>query len=262
VTLGAAWTLGALVGVGLLTKVSTLFLAGLVPVGIVGAAWIARTSVRRIAFTLAAFAVPLVLIAGVWAARNIGVYGFPDVFGLRAHDAVVVGQPRTAEAVAALGVGGYARALLTTTFQSFWGQFGWMELALPTWAYAAIGAFLAFGAAGAVIALRVNLPDPDANGRARTRLAWGLLGLTVTLALAQYAYYNLTFQQFQGRYIYPGLIPLALFVVYGIDTLWRLAARRIGVGGVLASHGAAGIVLWLAALNAFILWRVIPGLTV
>jgi len=276
---GAAWTLGALVGVGLLTKVTTLFLVGLVPVGLIGA-WLIRrrdgARVESLLRALFAFAIPIGLIGGVWWARNIGVYGFPDIFGLRAHDVVVVGQPRTSDAIAALGVGGYVRALVTTTFQSFWGQFGWMELALPTWAYAAIGAFLAAAGVGWLTGMRggfgtpgLGTPNPcdrvletpvTADDRARRRLAWGLTGLTLILALAQFAYYNTSFQQFQGRYIYPGLIPFALFVIVGIDALWRWGAHRLHIDGVIATTGSAAIVLWLAALNLFVLWRVIPGL--
>jgi len=107
---------------------------------------------------------------------------------------------------------------------------------------------------------RVLETPVTADDRARRRLAWGLTGLTLILALAQFAYYNTSFQQFQGRYIYPGLIPFALFVIVGIDALWRWGAHRLHIDGVIATTGSAAIVLWLAALNLFVLWRVIPGL--
>ncbi len=249
------WALGALVGIGLLTKLSALFLAGLVPLMLVAAWWVRRGTLRQITVTLAAFAIPAALIGGVWVTRNIAVYGFPDVFGLGAHDRVVVGQPRTGDAIAMLGAGEYARQLVTTTFHSFWGKFGWMELTLPTWAYTAIGGLVGAGALGCLIGLR----RPDGTWRA---LAWAALGMTIILALAQYGYYNLEFQQFQGRYIYPALIPLALLIAAGVDALWRAALRLTRIDAPIAAWGAAvGVALMLGGLSAFALWRVIPGLT-
>ncbi|MCK6580718.1 MAG: glycosyltransferase family 39 protein [Anaerolineae bacterium] len=246
------WLLGVLVGIGLLTKVSTLFLVGLIPLAILFRQ--GRGGGRRRIFTaLALFAVPALLLGGVWWMRNFGVYGFPDLFGLRAHDAVVIGQPRTAELIAQVGIGETLRQIATTTFQSFWGQFGWMELALPAWTYGLIGAFLALALIG-LLALVPRRGRAWAQTPRETALAWAGMGAALLLALAQFAYYNLTFQQFQGRYLYPGLIPLALFAAAGIDALrGRLTARA----PIWLTPALIG---WLAALTLFLLWRVVPGL--
>ncbi|MBE2267039.1 MAG: glycosyltransferase family 39 protein, partial [Anaerolinea sp.] len=91
------WTLGVFVGIGLLTKMNTIFLVGLVPLILLLHWWL--TTDRRIAVLmrrLIAFAVPALILGGLWWLRNVGVYGFPDLFGLGQHDAVVVGQLRTA----------------------------------------------------------------------------------------------------------------------------------------------------------------------
>jgi 4-amino-4-deoxy-L-arabinose transferase-like glycosyltransferase len=248
------WALGVLVGVGLLTKLSAIFLAGLIPLMIVLSGWTRRASWRDVAGWLLAFTVPMMLIGGVWAVRNISVYGFPDVFGLRAHDLVVVGQPRTMDAIAALGMGEYLRQLATTTFHSFWGKFGWMELTLPTWAYVGIGIFAGAGALGCVIGMH----RPSSPARA---LAWAALGMTIALALAQYGYYNLEYQQFQGRYLYPALIPLGLLTAAGIDVLWRAALRLARIDAPIAAYGSVVAAFGLGALSLFALWRVLPGLT-
>ncbi|MBK8027301.1 MAG: DUF2142 domain-containing protein [Chloroflexi bacterium] len=252
------WLLGILVGLGLLTKASTLFLAGVVPLWLALAVWRKR-GLAGVVVTLALFAVPALLLGGVWWMRNFGVYGFPDLFGLRAHDAVVVGQPRTADLIARVGMGEYLRQLSTTTFHSFWGQFGWMELALPSWAYGLIAAFLAVAALGGIVALARRLRERAALSR-ESALGWGLMGAAFALALAQFAYYNTSFQQFQGRYLYTGLIPFALFVTVGLDALRGWVAGRLR-----GSEDAIGwltplLICWLVPLNLFLLWRVVPGL--
>src|SRR5690606_2558968 len=53
---------------------------------------------RAVSFSrLFAFLIPAAALGLLWWLRNIVVYGFPDFLGLREHDAVVIGQTRTAE---------------------------------------------------------------------------------------------------------------------------------------------------------------------
>jgi hypothetical protein len=234
-------------------------------------------SVQDVVRRLAAFAGTALVIAALWWVRNISVYGFPDVLGLAAHDRVVVGQLRTAELIAQVDVGEYARQALTTTFQSFFGQLGWMALPLPTWVYVVIAVVLAAALAGWVMAWRRReLPAPYAR-----ETAW-LLALAALLALAQYVYYNTSFVQFQGRYLFAGLIPFALFVAGGLDVIvsrimrvgdgraearpyeattgtrhavsvqdWRDTTRRLG---------AFLLIGLLIPLNLWLVWRVLPSL--
>ena len=170
-----AWQLGVLVGLGLLTKVSTIFLAGLVPLAILLKWWIKRDPtmpVNRPVQTalglayvkregtvmpfeplrrLVAFGVPALILGGVWWVRDLSVYGFPDLFGLGRHNLVVADQLRTADYIAQLGVGEYLRRGLETTFNSFWGQFGWMALPLANGIYTLILIFLVVTAVGWIV---------------------------------------------------------------------------------------------------------------
>lgn len=163
----------------------------------------------------------------VWWARNSVVYGFPDVLGLTAHDVVVVGQLRTAERIADVGWAGYWRGAVTTTFHSFWGQLGWMALPLPATWYPPIGAMLGVAAAGLVVDARRSPRPPSAH-----QVVTGvLLGLTGLAALAQFVYYNLSFYQVQGRYLFVALLPFALVVVAGLDGWVRLLRGRVQRAG-------------------------------
>lgn len=258
----SAWLLGVLAGVGLLVKVNTIFLAGLVPLVIVLRWWLSRRdglAVASLPRTLVAFALPALALAGVWWARNISVYGWPDFLGLGAHDAVVVGQLRTAELLAEVGAGEYLRRALATTFNSFWGQFGWMALPLQPWMYTLLALFLV----AAVLGLLLHVALLRRDARSGQKALWWILALTILLAVAQYIYYNTEFVQFQGRYLYPALIPMALYLALGLD-----AWRRLIVRATDGQPGANGPLRWLApsvvsalvALDIYILWRVIPGL--
>ncbi len=277
------WALGVAVGVGLLTKVNTIFLAGLVPLFVLLHWWF--TPDRRFSELirrLALFAVPALILGGLWWLRNVGVYGFPDVFGLRRHDQVVVGQLRTAELIAQVGLSEYLRRAVDTTFTSFFGQFGWMGLFMPTWAYWIVLAFLGVVVGGWLIALvglrtevqglsdkasistqaerkRKSVLSPQSSVLSPALLAWALLALTTILAILQYLYYNTEFVQFQGRYLDPALIPLALVAALGVDGWRRLLARLIGDRPALAGLTPLIAALFIP-LSLFMIWRVIPQL--
>ena len=217
------WQLGLLVGLALLTKITVYFLALLAPLAL----WLrwrksgeAPSALLR---SLAVYAVIAILIGGVWWLRNISVYGFPDFLGLAAHDRVVADQPRTADFIRQHGGGVYLAQMLGTTFKSFWGQFGWMALPLDQvldgWIYRGFALLAIAGVSGALLASAGHGSEGD--GRARPAApGWIVLLTTLLIVLLQFGYYNLEFQQWQGRYLFPALIPIAIVLVSGADA-WR-----------------------------------------
>ncbi|MCC6616218.1 MAG: DUF2142 domain-containing protein [Anaerolineae bacterium] len=243
----ALW-LGLLVGLGLLTKVSTLLL-----LPVVAFAFLLRWRRLRMSFgyllgCVVVFGVIAVGLGALWWLRNLGVYGVPDFLGLAAHDRVVVGQLRTEALIADVGVSEYLSRALTTTFHSFFGQLGWMALPLPGLVYIAIGLLLLV----AIVGWFVRRRSTDPVGTDITLV----LAVMSILAILQYLYYNTEFVQFQGRYLFSGLIPFALFVVLGWDG-WRgrlLGRRPLGIFVLV------GLPLLLIPLDLWLLWRVIPGL--
>lgn len=241
-----AWALGLMVGAALLTK-STAYLMG-------GVALFAimlrpgRLSLRP----FASYLVPAFALGLLWWGRNIAVYGFPDFLGLRQHDAVVIGQLRTAVYIADVGVSHYIATALQATITSFYGQFGWMALPLPTPVLAAFVGVTLLGLAGAALNAFAG------QGGLRAARGVGVIfGLTALLSVAMVIYYNTSFVQFQGRYAYPLLIPLAVTVAVGLDFIRsRLPfARNLSWLTAVLPALAAILDLWL-------LWRVIvPALT-
>jgi len=237
-------TLGALAGVALVTKTTIYFLAGLV-VLVVWLRWRReRWPLRAAAAHLAAVTVPALLIGGVWWGRNLHVYGGTDFIGLARHDAVTVGQVRTDEYIEDT-LGGserqYAENLVRTTFHSFWGQFGWMAVPLPATVYRALWVItLGLLAGAAIYAWRERSPRA-LDGPGRDALI--VFVVVFILVSAAFVLYNRSFVQFQGRYLYPALIPLALGVGAGLRG-WAevVAGRRVVADWLpLAAIGALAL---------------------
>ncbi|MCC6189004.1 MAG: glycosyltransferase family 39 protein [Anaerolineales bacterium] len=224
----ARWRLGVVLGLGFLTKLSTYPLAGLMGVTLLLLARRERWAPRRLAGAAAQVFVPAVLLGSLWWGRNLAVYGGLDCLGLQRHDEVVVGQLRTGDALAVWGTAGYIQRFLQTTFQSFWGQFGWMGVVMDRrvyWALLAFTLLVVTGLVGAFARRRRTGLSPA------QRDAAVLAVVAVLLALAVYLYYNLTFVQFQGRYLYPALPLLAVGTAIGLRgwAQWMSAsAARLG----------------------------------
>lgn len=246
------WILGVLVGIGLVTKATVYLMAGVALLAVLMRWWLESPRdwaalMRR----LTAYLIPALILGGLWWARNISVYGFPDFLGLAAHDSVVVGQPRTEDLIARRGMGAYLSEALDVTFSSFIGRFGWMALPLVGgavgWIYPAFALLFGVGGAGAVMGLRRVRESSTAQ-----RMAWVLIGVTGALAVLAYLYYNTEFVQFQGRYMYPLLTPLGIVLALGLDQ-WRMLA----VGEQRARWLVPLIFMALAVLDVWLLWTVI-----
>jgi hypothetical protein len=253
-------------GLAFLTKLSVYPLAALFGVALLLLARRERWTRRQVLLAALELYVPALLLGGMWWARNLAVYGEFDFLAKQRHDAIVVGQPRTSEMLAVWGGAGYLQRYAAITFQSFWGQFGWMGVLMDQRVYLALQAYtalLAIGAAGVAwerrrAGLRLRRPQADVAL---------LLSVTVLLVIAVYLTYNLTFVQFQGRYLYPALPVLALGAALSLRqwACWLLALRRQTSAAVATAARVAlplAAVALMALLDLFALYRfVIPALT-
>lgn len=252
--------LGLLLGLSLLTKMT---IYGALPLALV-ALWlrwrherlggdapefapgavVALVQARPIA--VGAFLRQLTLIYGValvvsswWFVRNALTYGWMDPLIQNRHVTVVIGQPRTAYTWAA------AEYLVTTTFQSFWAQFGWMGVLVDRRLYQALLALTVVAGLGLALWLYRAARGREGLDQAAVRSLW-LLALCFAVTLGEFLYYNLTFVQAQGRYLFPALGPIGLFFVLG---LLALAPRKLAVPTV------GGLYLALLALDWICLFR-------
>ncbi len=210
---GWALLLGLLLGVALLTKMTVY---GYVPLALLVALASPRQGKNggssRLSLLGLTLAVAL-LVSGWWFVRNGMLYGTTDLFAQQRHEQVVVGQPRF-EQLDAATVGYFT----TTLFQSFWGQFGWMGILMDGQLYFVLKLVSALAAFGFVLFLaRVILGKGPLTSHQKSSLA--MMGLALAVAVAQLILYNLSFVQAQGRYLYPALLPIAIFFVLGLREL-------------------------------------------
>jgi len=227
---GERWALGAgaLLGLGLLTK---LALGIFVPLALVVVALRSARPVREGVLLLGTTA----LVVLPWLVHQVTTYGWTDPLATTRHAQVVLDQQRF-EGLSPSYVG----AFLTTSFHSFWAQFGWMAVVAPDRLYWIWGVLVLVALAGLVIQ-HARLAEPQ----------WRIVLLTVAAAVIGYVGYNLAFVQLQGRYLFPGLVAIGILLVGGWAA-W-LPRRAQGWGVVLVG----GL---LVALNAFALMRVlVPG---
>jgi hypothetical protein len=193
-----------------------------------------------------------------WFIRNMRLYGGFDLLGLARHDEIVAGQLRTADFLAEVGPAAYLRNFVSTTFQSFWGQFGWMAAPMDNRTYLLL-AILTLAVLGGLGAWLATTQLSGGQHRSLT-----LLALVVLLVSLGYGWYNLTFVQFQGRYLFPGLIPLGLFFAIGLHEVlnrrwagWLIGGLALGLIGVIIFSSLNGgldkwvtLIIGLALLGA------------
>jgi len=215
------WALGVALGALLLTKATGY---GALPLAVMAVLlryrregqpfrWVVRQAV--------AILFPALLLGGLWWLRNVSLYGWPDVMGQLRHNAVVIGQPLTGDWIARDGALPFLFNGLRTTFRSFWGQFGWMGVVLDERIYLGILIFSLLILWGALWRLQEVF-----KGKLESRQRDGLLliGSSAIITLAIFLFYNFTYVQHQGRYLFPALPLLALAASFGLE---RLAERKL-----------------------------------
>ncbi len=231
--------IGALLGLAFLTKMQANIAFGLALGALLWDAYSAHRRGELVVWRAVGQAGAMLgtafIVALPWLWRNARLYGLTDLLALGRHDVVVTGQLTTRALLGQIGWAALIRQGLHTTFQSFWGQFGWMGVPLDGRIYFALRilSLLALvGIIGRLVDSRFLRTAPPERQRGAM-----LFGLWVGLTALGYLWYNLKYVQHQGRYLFPAIVPLGAAFTWGIQDLLQRHAQEAAAGLALAALG-------------------------
>lgn len=229
---------GILFGAALLTKTTAYVPGAALLIG----SEIARLKLQKqpvtfqsLHFTLSSFAISAVLFAP-WLIRGALTYGITDPLGIARHDAIVIGQPTTAEMINQYGLNHILFDYFAVTFKSFWAQFGWMGVLVNDRIYVLLFALVGM----AILGFLLWAVKTVCHRESLTETQHWCIGLLFVLAIvagADYIAYNFKFFQLQGRYLYPAIIPIMLLLIIGLREIiereyWQVVCAILYVGMV------------------------------
>lgn len=248
------WAGGVLIGMVLLTKLTIYPLTALILLTELFASRRASDLKAGVGRVMTFLIVGLILIMPFWV-RNLNTYGFPDFLAQSAHDRVVVGQFQTSQYLEQLGIGGWLGDMARITFQSFWGQFGWMGVPMSQTIYRALLVITLLILGGSLISL---------IGARSALKGWAsdalmVYGAAILLTVGAFLYYNLKFAQFQGRYLYPALILFGLIFAAGVEFYAGLAVRLLPTPSRRLVYWGVGfgVTFGLALFALYALFRIV-----
>ena len=142
----------------------------------------------------------------------------------------------------------FRKVFFQRLFTSFWGQFDWLTISLPHWAYWIYGIISVTGILGLVIAL----------GRKSHQKGFKICILfylaILIISMAGLIILNLTFLSAQARLIFPAISGICIFIALGIDWIGKHLSRWIRIKGIILIYGFVGM---LILLNIYTLFCVI-----
>ncbi len=280
ITMRSCVVVGALIGIGLLTKTSCLTVS-LAALGALGwwtwqqdRAEIAAGTTPRSTLT-PYFAVMLTLIVtiavgGWWLVRNRFLYG--DPFGQSAFNRAFAFNLQTGQGsvglteflAAGVSIGTYFQALLLSMFWTCWGFWGGPESArgvvnpftgaireqmlapvLPLIVLCALATLVT------CVGLVMRRGQSEVTGASQQALNWWTIGLAL-VGLAWLIFAVRYMAGGQARYWNPALLPLALYAVMGWRSFWENIGGEKALRVVTFIMGAA--LVWLTVWNISV-WR-------
>jgi hypothetical protein len=201
---------GLWVAVAILAKTNGLVVGAVAFGALVGCA-VQRRSFKLFMKGGLALALIVVPLVAWWFIRNQSLYG--DPLGWTRYVEVFAANMRY-EALRLADLDEF----VPTQFRSYWGVFGWMNLSAPSWWHWATGALCA----AALLGLGAFL------GRGRfgrlSAFQKAALALLALALLAQEIYMLGVITRcnqscYQGRYLFPTIAPITLFLALGLVTL-------------------------------------------
>ncbi|MFC2030212.1 ArnT family glycosyltransferase [Chloroflexota bacterium] len=231
--------LGLLCGLGIMTKITFLFLLPMVAAAMVWRGLQDRGAGRRWLIDLIRLALIVggitLLLSGWWFARNQLIYGEPTSMGLQSQVwGIRQGAPNVPAAVRELGF----------LFNSFWGAFGFGQMPMPRWVYTLLAA-LEWVAVGGLALWLVRSWRKGWVYRVPAALMGALAIAPLTAFAATFGRMTLSPTAYFGRYLFTTLGVIVPFLALGLTEWfprrWRRAVLAFGALALLVL--AAGVLV-------------------
>lgn len=243
----AGWWTSLALGLGLLSKVSTIalwlpvalciLLGAAQPLGESSEPWRAKWQRlldhwQRVVSTGVITFLPAIVLTAPWLLRNWRLYGDPSGMALVRQTVDLRTTPWT---------WADSEWLLRGWFLSFWGKFGAVgHLAYPAWVYWLLAVVTIAGLFGLLIAWRQSR---------RERAAQFLMILAaLAVAFSMWRYSLIALGTDQGRLLFPAIGPLLTLLALGLASLplssargWMATTLVAGLS-LMAIYGLAGII--------------------
>ena len=207
--------LGVTIGLAALSKVSGL---ALVPLAGLVLGWIAwrERDWRLFLRGGACIAATVTLVAGWWYSRNWTLYR--DPLGWNAFMALAGSRARQPTA-------GEVLDELPGLFKSYWGVFGWFNVAAPAWFYQLWAGLVLAGACGLAIAAGRRLWRRQHLER-ETIASLTLVVVWPALVLASLVRWTVLTPGSQGRLAFPAIACVSYLLALGWWELWTMLRAR------------------------------------
>ncbi len=246
----ACW-LGVALAAALLTKATALLLIPVVLLALIlvtrtGEAW--REVVGNALYS-AGFAL---VLTGWWFVRNMRLYG--ELVPIKTFNQAFGGTATAAKMQAAWGgMGPYLLRTGQWSFQSFWAVFGTPEsakLGIPIFLPGALLGPQLYGIISLVVVASLvgmgllHLRCKTEFTQVQIFAIW-LLAATLLLVGLAFVGFLLKYFQAQGRYLYPAMLPISLFLALGWRALFPVRWKGVASGLLLAILGLMVLVFLL-----------------
>jgi len=235
ITLKRALAGGLVLGAALLTKVSAglMGLVMLAAIGLAHASWRARlTRAAQVLLTAG-------VVSGWWFLRNWQLYGELTGVNMMLN---TWGSRNLAQGLPELGT------QLSDIWSSYWGRFGYGQIILPDWVYAAL---LCVSLLALVSLVWQVVRGRIANTLGRRELVILVISVVVWLAaVASFAVVNPTGAN--GRYLFPAMAAVGCLMFVGLRGLWSTTNAQADFWLSAASHGVM-VALAVFALLAYMI---------
>ncbi len=240
---GREVVLGILLGLALLTKATAVLL---IPVVALGVLWQARLQGRHWVQAVRSTGMALglaVILGGGWFVRNALLYSDPLLQKTFMH--VFAGTAKAEDFLKGGATWGqYLTLVADWTFRSFWFAYGTPRTAstglpnfLPDSVYWGLAAWMLVAFGGFVGRLREPMPTG-------VRVWLALCGVTLGLIAVSFLLFIRVFFQAQGRYFYPALLPISVFLALGWERLFPESRRAVAQGGWLLVMALLALGCW------------------